>query len=158
MAKKFLKDDRSIKGMIKYIVLSRTYQMSSHSDPKALEADPKNLLWHHRPPKRLQGGSDPGRVVGVIRGTRPDPLWPTCPHPLDGLSRMAVADPRKGSLDGEGRRSIYTAVRRNFLSPFMLAFDTPVPFSTMGRRNISNVPAQALILLNDPLVVQLSRA
>jgi hypothetical protein len=38
-----------------------------------------------------------------------------------------------------------------------LAFDTPVPFSTMGRRNVSNVPAQALILLNDPLVVELSR-
>ena len=35
----------------------------------------------------------------------------------------------------------------------MLTFDMPVPFSTMGRRNVSNVPAQALILMNDPLVV-----
>jgi hypothetical protein len=34
----------------------------------------------------------------------------------------------------------------------MLVFDTPVPFSTMGRRNVSNVPAQALILMNDPFV------
>ena len=33
-----------------------------------------------------------------------------------------------------------------------LAFDAPVPFSTMGRRNVSNVPAQALTLMNDPLV------
>jgi len=39
----------------------------------------------------------------------------------------------------------------------MLTFDTPVPFSSMGRRNVSNVPAQALIMLNDPLVVDLSR-
>ncbi len=62
-----------------------------------------------------------------------------------------------GPLEGEGRRSIYIAVRRNFLSPFMLTFDTPTPFSSMGRRNVSNVPAQALILLNDPLVVELSR-
>ena len=38
----------------------------------------------------------------------------------------------------------------------MMAFDTPVPFSTMGRRNVSNVPAQALILLNDPLIVELA--
>ena len=38
----------------------------------------------------------------------------------------------------------------------MLTFDTPVPFSSMGRRNVSNVPAQALILLNDPLVADLS--
>jgi hypothetical protein len=40
------------------------------------------------------------------------------------------------------------------LSPLMLAFDTPIPFSCVGRRNVSNVPAQALILMNDPFVVQ----
>ena len=39
----------------------------------------------------------------------------------------------------------------------MLTFDTPVPFSSMGRRNVSNVPAQSLILLNDPFVVEMSR-
>jgi hypothetical protein len=60
--------------------------------------------------------------------------------------------PQGGPLDGDGRRSLYTAVRRNFLSPFLLAFDTPIPFSTVGRRSVSNVPAQALILMNDPFV------
>ena len=44
-------------------------------------------------------------------------------------------------------------VRRNFLNPMFLAFDLPVPFSTMGRRNVSNVPAQALTLMNDPMIV-----
>ena len=39
----------------------------------------------------------------------------------------------------------------------MLTFDTPVPFSAMGRRNVSNVPAQSLILMNDPLVVEQSQ-
>jgi hypothetical protein len=58
-----------------------------------------------------------------------------------------------GPLDGDGRRSIYIAARRNFLPPMMLAFDAPVPFSTIGRRSVSNVPAQALILLNDPFVI-----
>ena len=48
-------------------------------------------------------------------------------------------------------------VRRNFLNPMFLAFDTPAPFSTMGRRNVSNVPAQALTLMNDPLVVSQAR-
>ena len=62
--------------------------------------------------------------------------------------------PSSGPLDGYGRRSLYLAVRRNFLSPFLLAFDTPIPFSTVGRRTVSNVPAQALILLNDPFVHQ----
>jgi hypothetical protein len=45
-------------------------------------------------------------------------------------------------------------VKRNFLSPMLLAFDTPIPFSTVGRRQVSNVPAQALILMNDPFVHQ----
>jgi hypothetical protein len=45
-------------------------------------------------------------------------------------------------------------VRRNFLSSFLLAFDTPAPFSTVGKRTVSNVPAQALILMNDPFVHQ----
>ena len=39
----------------------------------------------------------------------------------------------------------------------MLAFDTPIPIGTIGRRSVSNVPAQALILMNDPLVVAESR-
>ncbi len=62
--------------------------------------------------------------------------------------------PASGQLDGQGRRSIYLAVRRNFLPAMLLAFDTPIPFSTVGKRTVSNVPAQALILLNDPFVHQ----
>ena len=69
---------------------------------------------------------------------------------MEGRGRPA----RSGSLDGNGRRSVYLNVRRNFLNPMFLAFDAPVPFSTMGRRNVSNVPAQALTLLNDPLVIR----
>ena len=34
----------------------------------------------------------------------------------------------------------------------MLAFDMPIPFSTFGKRNTTNVPAQSLTLLNDPFV------
>src|SRR5207237_323166 len=48
----------------------------------------------------------------------------------------------------------YVEVRRNFLSPMMLAFDTPIPATTVGKRAISNVPAQALILMNDPFVIE----
>jgi hypothetical protein len=40
----------------------------------------------------------------------------------------------------------------------LLAFDTPTPFSSIGRRNVSNVPAQALTMLNDPLVADLARS
>src|ERR1700730_1514130 len=62
-----------------------------------------------------------------------------------------------GPLDGQGRRSIYLGVRRNFLSPMFLAFDYPIPFTTMGRRSVSNVPAQALTMMNIPFVVEQAR-
>src|SRR6185369_16397172 len=62
-----------------------------------------------------------------------------------------------GPLDGSGRRSVYIAVRRNFLSPLMIAYDAPAPFTTVGARNSSNVPAQALILMNDPFVAEQAR-
>ena len=65
--------------------------------------------------------------------------------------------PGGGPLDGDGRRSVYISIRRNFLSPMMLAFDVPQPSATVGRRTVSNVPAQALILMNDPLVIQQAR-
>jgi hypothetical protein len=52
---------------------------------------------------------------------------------------------------------VYLEVRRNFMPPMMLAFDTPQTAQTFGRRARSNVPAQALILMNDPFVQQQAR-
>jgi hypothetical protein len=69
---------------------------------------------------------------------------------MQGRGRPKVSGP----LDGAGRRSIYLSVRRNFLVPMMTAFDAPPPSTTNGRRNDSNLPSQALILLNDPFVRQ----
>jgi len=43
-------------------------------------------------------------------------------------------------------------VRRTALSPFLTVFDSPKPFSTLGRRDQTNVPAQSLTMLNDPFV------
>tara|TARA_Y100001960_G_scaffold264193_1_gene286544 strand:- start:769 stop:1317 length:549 start_codon:yes stop_codon:yes gene_type:complete len=64
------------------------------------------------------------------------------------------APSKSGPLDGNGRRSIYIAVRRNFLPTLMTTFDFPIPFTTRGSRNVTNVPAQSLALMNDPLIYQ----
>jgi hypothetical protein len=75
--------------------------------------------------------------------------------PLPHLTEFMVGRgrPASGPLDGDGRRSVYLQVRRNFLNPMFLAFDYPTPFTTIGRRSVSNVPAQALTLLNNPFVI-----
>lgn len=157
LAGEFVSDGQSIKRMIRRIVLSRTYQMVSQADPAAMESDPKNMLWHHRPPKRLEGEAIRDSLLAISGQLDAKPFGAPVPIHLTNFMDGRGRPKTSGPLDGDGRRSIYIAVRRNFLSPFMLTFDSPVPFSTMGRRNVSNVPAQSLILMNDPLVVEQAR-
>ena len=55
-------------------------------------------------------------------------------------------------MDGLGRRSLYLNVRKNFPVEFLEIFDRPRPTLTVGKRNVSNQPAQSLALMNDPFV------
>ncbi|HET6248729.1 MAG TPA: DUF1549 and DUF1553 domain-containing protein [Tepidisphaeraceae bacterium] len=143
----------SIKKLIRSIMLSSTYQMSSKPQDGSEEADPQNLTLNHMPIRRLEAEAIRDAILSV--SGRLDPAVGGAPVEvhltefMEGRGRPGGSGP----LDGNGRRSIYTRVRRNFLPPMMLAFDTPNPFACVGRRNVSNVPAQALILMNDPFVI-----
>jgi hypothetical protein len=154
LATTFVADRWSVKRLIRSMVLSASYQMSvtpnAFADPTK---DPQNQLLSHARIRRLEGEAIRDAMLSVAGKLDPTMYGPPIPihltEFLDGRGR-----PQSGPLDGQGRRSLYLAVRRNFLSPMMTAFDTPSPFSTVGRRTVSNVPAQALILLNDPFVHQ----
>jgi hypothetical protein len=152
LAQGFIAHRWSIKWLIKTCVLTEAFQRSSSPHPAAVQVDPNNSLLHSYPVRRLDGEAIRDAMLQVSGRLDARLYGPSVPIQLtpflDGRGRPAVSGP----VDGDGRRSLYLAVRRNFLSPFLLAFDTPIPFSTMGRRQVSNVPAQALILLNDPLV------
>jgi hypothetical protein len=50
-------------------------------------------------------------------------------------------------------RAVYLRVIRNNLDPLLAAFDFPLPTATRGKRDATNVPAQALALLNNPMVI-----
>ncbi len=167
LAAEFVADGWSMKRAIKRMMLSSTYQQASGGrwisktqppDSSAAEqVDPQNLLLHRANVKRLQGEVIRDSILAVSGRLDRKQFGLSVPVHLtefmQGRGRPGVSGP----LDGEGRRSIYISVRRNFLSPMMLAFDTPIPFSTIGRRNVSNVPAQALILMNDPFVSEQSK-
>ena len=145
----------SVKKLIRDLMLSRTYKMSSHPmDPAAEQADPENLLLHRMNLRRLEGEAIRDAILAVSGRLNPKAGGPSVPVNLTAFMDGRGRPGRNGPLDGDGRRSIYIAVRRNFLPPMMLAFDAPIPFNTVGRRNVSNVPSQALILMNDPFVVE----
>ena len=61
-------------------------------------------------------------------------------------------------MDGYGRRSIYIQVRRNFLTPLFMAFDYPLPISAIGRRGVSIVLSQALMLMKNEFVARQAEA
>ena len=158
LAVHFVRDlNWSVKRLIRELVLTQAYQMSSApTDARAEQLDPENELLHRMNLRRLEGEAIRDAVLAVSGRLDAKVGGPSVmvhvTHFMDGRGR-----PGSGPLDGAGRRSIYTSVRRNFLPPMMLAFDMPIPFTTMGRRNVSNVPAQALILMNDPFIVDQTR-
>jgi uncharacterized protein DUF1553/uncharacterized protein DUF1549/cytochrome c len=166
LAAEFMSDGWSVKRMIRSIMLSSTYQQGSgvkgqgtgdRGQETAEQVDPQNLLFHRANVKRLEGESIRDAILAVSGRLDRKLFGPSVPVNLTPFMQGRGRPAASGPLDGDGRRSIYIAVRRNFLPPMMLAFDTPAPFSTVGRRNVSNVPAQALILMNDPFVVEQAR-
>ena len=153
LALQFVDDGWSVKKTIKKIMLSSVYQTSSASSDLAKKSDPENLFLSHANMKRLSGEAIRDAML-LISGELDETMF----GPPININLSAFQEgrgrPASGPIDGAGRRSIYLSARRNFLSSFMLAFDSPIPFSTVGKRSVSNVPSQSLILMNDPFVHQ----
>ena len=144
----------STKSFIARLLLTQTYGQSSKSaDPEFDTSDPDNILVHRMPVRRLEAEAIRDSVLAISGrldrkvGGQPIPTY------LDEFV-VGRGRPGGGPLDGAGRRSLYTSVRRNFLPTLMLVFDYPIPFSTKGKRDITNVPAQSLALMNDKLIYE----
>jgi hypothetical protein len=150
----------SIKRMIRQIVLSRTYGQASVPHPeidpeKIAQTDPQNKWLHRMPVRRLQAEAIRDALLAVSGKLNAQAYGPGVPTHRTAFMTGRGSRP-SGPLDGHGRRSVYQAVYRNFLNPFLLAFDMPSPFGPKGRRSSSNVPAQALTLMNDPFVQRMA--
>jgi hypothetical protein len=158
LADAFVDHGWSQKRLIRMLVLSRTYQMSSRPIvPDAEQVDPANLLFHRANVRRLEGEAIRDSMLEISGRLNRTMFGRSVPAYLSPYSESRFQPNTSGPLDGDGRRSIYLEVRRNYLSPMLVVFDMPTPFTSIGRRNVSNVPAQALTMLNDPLVMDLAR-
>ena len=156
LADEFVRDGWSIKRLIRSLMLSRTYQMSSAPSRESLARDPRNLLWQHMQLKRLEAEAIRDAILAVSGRLDERMFGPSVPVFLTPFME-GRGKPASGPLDGAGRRSVYINVRRNFMNTMFLAFDYPTPFTSTGRRTVSNVPAQALTMMNSPFVVAEAR-
>jgi len=152
LAIKFIDDGWSVKKLLRYMVLSQTFQRITEPSQASLANDPDNLLLQHYPVRRINAESLRDAVLATSGRLDKSMYGPPIPMHLTEFLEGRGRPKHSGPIDGAGRRSVYQALNRNFLPPMMLAFDMPVPFSTFGRRNVSNVPAQSLTLLNDPFI------
>lgn len=151
LAGRFINSGWSIKSLHRVLLLSSTYQMSSRLSETARKVDPGNNLLHHMPIRRLEAEAIRDSVL-VVSGQLDRRLFGPSVTPHVTEHQQGRGRPKSGPLLGEGRRSIYIEVRRNFLTPMFLAFDYPVPTSTLGGRGTSTVPSQALIMMNNAFV------
>ncbi len=140
LATKFREDGWSIKSMIKFLVTTKAFRASSKPSTKAQQNDPKNLLLSHANLRRLEAEAIYDSMLLVSGRIKLDRVAEGNSEPSNSL-----------------RRSVYRQMKRNSLDPFLSVFDAPVPSSTKGRRDVTNVPAQSLTLMNDPFVIRASR-
>lgn len=124
----------SLKALIRDLVLTETWQQASGPTGEALEKDPANQLLSSFPLRRLEAEAIRDGFLAVSGQLNRERYGP-------------------GVGDAEPRRSVYLRVKRNDLVPLLTTFDFPVPASSVGRRDVTNVPAQSLTLLNDPFLI-----
>ena len=153
LASRFVEQQWSIKAVIREMVLSQAFQRSVRASIQSESSDPENMLLHHYPARRLEAEAIRDAILSVSGRLNSEMYGQGVPVYLSPFMTGRGRPRESGPLDGDGRRSIYISLRRNFLPPMMVTFDMPIPFTTFGKRNTSTVPAQSLTLLNDPFVM-----
>ncbi len=162
LACEFMDSGWDFKHMVRAIVTSRTYRQVSTTTPALNVADPGNRLCARQNTFRLDAElvrdnalAISGLLVRTIGGPsvkpyQPDGYWENLNFP----QRTYPAD----TGEGQYRRGVYTWWQRSFTHPSMLAFDAPTREECAADRTQSNIPQQALVLLNDPSYVEAARA
>jgi hypothetical protein len=150
------------KHLLRTIVTSHTYRQSSLSTPQLDERDPDNRLLARQSRFRVDAEAVhdialavSGLLVNKLGGPSVRPYQP------DGyLTAMNFPKRDYSASHGEDlyRRGLYTYWQRTFLHPTLLTFDAPSREECTVSRVNSNTPLQALVLLNDPIFVEASRA
>jgi len=156
LAKELIDHDWSVKSLVRQIVLSRTFRMSSEHVSVNHNADPENQwLWRaHR--RRL----DPESFRDSILATADSLQWAPMDSTVGYLGDQATAvgsNPVRRRTDFPCR-SVYLPVIRNDLPELFEIFDFADPHTTTGMRPSTTVPTQGLFMLNDEMVMDAAQA
>jgi hypothetical protein len=155
LALRFTKNGWSVKGMVREIVLSRTYQLASDYDSANYNADPDNRFLWRMSTRRLDAESIRDSMLsvsGLLKRERPRG------------SAVSNAGDRRVSRQSRtlgtttDHRSVFLPIIRDLISEPLRLFDYAEPSMVTGKRDVTTVPSQALYLMNDSFVTRVADA
>ena len=159
----FVESGWNVKSLMKQMVMTAAFRQSSVIDEEVWKKDPRNVLLARfsrvRMPAEMvrdQALAASGLLVRQVGGRsaypyQPESIW-------DGLVLYAYPAADKIPADSHHRRTLYSFIKRNAPHPALANFDMPERGTSVVRRQTSNTPLQALVLLDDPQYVEAYRA
>jgi hypothetical protein len=162
LAAEFMDSGWNVKHMVKLMVISRTYQQTSHATPALEQHDPYNRLLARQSPRRLPAEAirdnalaASGLLLRRVGGRSVKPYQPAGYYQHLNFPRRSYQAEQN---ENQYRRGLYTHWQRTFLHPMLMAFDAPGRDECTAARPQSNTPLQALNLLNDPSFLEAAKA
>jgi hypothetical protein len=134
LAGELIRNGWKLKPIHKLIMASAVYQQLGDDSPANRAADPDNKLWWRKPSRRLEAEAVRDSLLAA-GGTLDTTMY--------GPGTLDEANPR---------RSVYLTVKRSRPVPILQLFDSPEAIQSIGQRQVTTVPTQALALMNSPFV------
>jgi hypothetical protein len=164
LAVDFINHGWNIKRLIKQLVMSSTYTQSTAITKEKLAVDPENILLAHGPRARMSAETirdmvlaSSGLLVDEIGGPSVKPYQPKGIWEQATSGRGILARYVQDHGDKLYRRGLYSFIKRTVPPPVMLVFDASNRDQCEVNRLRTNTPLQALVMMNDPLVLEASR-
>jgi hypothetical protein len=166
LAVEFRESGWDVKQFMRLLVTSAAYRQSARTTPDRLAKDPANRLLSRGPRYRLDAEMLRDQALAVsglmverqggpsVKPPQPAGLWEAVGYVSSNTARF-TADTGRERVH---RRSLYTFWKRTAPPPQMSAFDAPSREACMVRRERTNTPLQALLLLNETQYVEAARA
>ena len=164
LAVSFVESGWDVKALVKQIVMSETYRQASGATPEVFARDPENRLLARGSRFRMDAEMMRDQILATsgllnyemfgasVKPPQPAGLWKTVSMPS---SYPRVYEPDTG--EAIYRRSVYTFWKRGMPPPQMTILDAPSREACIARRERTNTPLQALLLMNEPEYAKAAR-
>jgi len=164
LAVDFIEHGWDIKRLVKQIVTSATYRQSSKFTPEKIKSDPENIYLSRSPRYRLNAEfvrdmvlESSGLMNKTIGGPSVKPYQPKGLWELATSGRGVLATYKQDHQEALYRRGMYTFIKLTVPPPSLMIFDGSNRDQCEVKRLKTNTPLQALVMMNDPAVLEASR-